>query len=128
MGTPSRAAFAERVRDLMAEDASVKPLVEPLLTILVTMLDQFARLTKQVLDIVRREKVCRRLMSVPGVGRQERRKARPVLGSAVSHMRTTVRRETWRRCAASLSGSQFLGSSHGGSVGGDVSEGAALAG
>jgi transposase len=68
LGTPSRAAFAERVRDLMAEDASVKPLVDPLLTILVTMLDQFARLTKQVLDIVRREKVCRRLMSVPGVG------------------------------------------------------------
>jgi transposase len=68
LGTPSRAAFAERVRDLMAEDASVKPLVDPLLTILVTMSDQFARLTKQVLDIVRREKVCRRLMSVPGVG------------------------------------------------------------
>ena len=32
------------------------------------MLGQFARLTKQVLDIVRREEVCRRLMSVPGVG------------------------------------------------------------
>src|SRR3954447_5362764 len=33
LGTPSRAAFAGRVRDLMAEDASVKPLVEPLLAI-----------------------------------------------------------------------------------------------
>ena len=44
------------------------PLVEPLLAILATMLDQLARLTKQVLDIVRREEVCRRLMSVPGVG------------------------------------------------------------
>jgi transposase len=32
------------------------------------MLDQFARLTKQVLAIVRGEEVCRRLMSVPGVG------------------------------------------------------------
>jgi transposase len=52
----------------MAADASVKPLVEPLLAILATILDEFARLTKQVLDIVRREKVCRRLMSVPGVG------------------------------------------------------------
>ena len=65
LGTPSRAAFAGRVRDLMAEDASVKSLVEPLLAILATMLDQFARLTKQVFNIVRREKVCRRLMSVP---------------------------------------------------------------
>ena len=43
-------------------------LVEPLLAILATMLDQLARLTKQVQDIVRQEAVCRRLMSVPGVG------------------------------------------------------------
>jgi transposase len=46
----------------------VKPLVEPLLAILATMLSELARLTKQVLDIVRREAVCRRLISVPGVG------------------------------------------------------------
>jgi len=44
------------------------PLVEPLLAILATMGDQLARLTKQVLDITRQEEVCRRLMSVPGVG------------------------------------------------------------
>jgi transposase len=43
-------------------------LVEPLLTILATMLRELARLTKQVLEIVRTEKVCRRLMGVPGVG------------------------------------------------------------
>jgi transposase len=40
--------------------------VEPLLRILATMLEQFARLTKQVLDLVRQEPVYRRLMSVPG--------------------------------------------------------------
>ncbi len=44
------------------------PLVEPLLAILATMLRELARLTKQVLDIVRPEPVCRRSMSVPGVG------------------------------------------------------------
>jgi transposase len=43
-------------------------LIEPLLAILATLLDQLARLTKQVLDIARQEEVCRRLMSVPGVG------------------------------------------------------------
>ena len=32
------------------------------------MLSELARLTKQVLDIVREEAICRRLMSVPGVG------------------------------------------------------------
>ena len=56
------------MREFVADDASVKPLVEPLLAILATMLSELARLTKQVLDIVRREAVCRRLISVPGVG------------------------------------------------------------
>jgi transposase len=68
LGTPSRTIFTDRVRECAGGDASVIPLVEPLLTILATMLREFARLTKQVLDIVRPEPVCRRLMSVPGVG------------------------------------------------------------
>jgi transposase len=68
LGTPSRAAFAARVRELGGDDPLVMPLVEPLLVILATMLDQLDRLTKRVLDIVRGEPVCRRLMSVPGVG------------------------------------------------------------
>ena len=67
LGTPARAAFAGRVRELTGDDALLRPLVEPLLAILATMGDQLARLTKQVLDITRQE-VCRRLMSVPGVG------------------------------------------------------------
>lgn len=68
LGTPSRAAFADRVGELAGDDPAVMPLVEPMLTILATMLRELARLTKQVLVIVRDEKVCRRLMSVPGVG------------------------------------------------------------
>jgi transposase len=46
----------------------LSPLVEPLLAILVTMLREFNRLTKHVLDLARKEIVCRQLMSVPGVG------------------------------------------------------------
>jgi transposase len=68
LGTPARAAFAGRVRELTSDDALLMPLVEPLLAILATMGDQLARLTKQVLDITRQEEVCRWLMSVPGVG------------------------------------------------------------
>ena len=68
LGTPSRTAFAGRVRDLAGGDAMVMPLVEPLLAVLATMLEELARLTRQVLDIARKEEVCRRLMSVPGVG------------------------------------------------------------
>jgi transposase len=68
LGTPARTAFVDRVRELAGADALVLALAEPLLAILATMLRELTRLTKQVLDIVRREKVCRRLMSVPGVG------------------------------------------------------------
>lgn len=66
LGTPSRTAFADRVRELACAEVTV--MVEPLLAILSTMLKEFTRLTKQVLDIVRTEEVCRRLMSAPGVG------------------------------------------------------------
>ena len=68
LGTPSRAKFAATVRALAGDDAQVMSLVAPLLAILATMLEQVAHLTKQVLDIARAELVCRRLMSVPGVG------------------------------------------------------------
>ncbi|BAB52325.1 transposase [Mesorhizobium japonicum MAFF 303099] len=68
LGLPSRTTFANRVRELTGADAEVMAMVEPLLAILGVMLREFARLTKQVLDIVRNEKVCRRLMSAPGVG------------------------------------------------------------
>jgi transposase len=68
LGTPSRTKFATRVQELAGDDPQVMPLVAPLLTILATMLEQFSHLTKQVLDIARDEDVCRRLMSVPGVG------------------------------------------------------------
>ncbi|WP_027038963.1 IS110 family transposase [Mesorhizobium ciceri] len=68
LGTPSRAAFADRVRELIGADTVIMALVEPLLAIVATMLREFGRLTKQVLNIARKEQVCRRLMSVPGVG------------------------------------------------------------
>ena len=68
LGTPSRKDFVDRTRELIADDPILPRLTEPLLAILTTMLREFARLTKQVLDIVRDEPVCRRLMSVPGVG------------------------------------------------------------
>ena len=68
LGTPARAAFAGRVHEMAGDDPLILPLVTPLLAILSTMLEQLDRLTRQVLAIVRGEAVCRRLMSVPGVG------------------------------------------------------------
>jgi transposase len=68
LGTPARAAFAQRGRELAGDDQAVMPIIEPLLAILETMLAELARLTKQVLALARKEEVCRRLMTVPGVG------------------------------------------------------------
>lgn len=72
LGTPARAAFAGRVRELAGDDPLILPLVTSLLAILSTMLEQLDRLTRQVLVIVRGEAVCRRLMSVLGVGPDHR--------------------------------------------------------
>ena len=58
LGTPSRAAFADRVRELTGADTVIMALVEPLLAIIATMLREFGRLTKQVLNIARKE-LCR---------------------------------------------------------------------
>lgn len=68
LGTPSRKEFVDCVRTLIHDDKGLARTLEPLLGILVTMLREFAKLTKQALDIVRGEPVCRRLMSAPGVG------------------------------------------------------------
>jgi len=62
LGLPSRTAFAGRVRELAGGDAEVMAMVEPLLSVLSTMLREFARLTRRVFDIVRKEEACRRLI------------------------------------------------------------------
>ena len=68
LGRPARSRFDERVRELAGDDDAVMAIVKPLLKVLATMLEQLARLTRQVLDTVRGDRTCRRLMTVPGVG------------------------------------------------------------
>jgi transposase len=68
LGTPARKEFAGRVRELVDADAVLSAAAEPLLAIVAAMTRELAQLTRQILDIVREEPVCRRLMGVPGVG------------------------------------------------------------
>jgi transposase len=68
LGTPSRKLFAGRARELASADAAISDIVEPLLAVLDAMARQIARLTKHALDAVKVEPICRRLMTVPGVG------------------------------------------------------------
>jgi transposase len=62
-GTPSRKDFVAHARDLIASEEGLTRTIEPLLEILVTMLREFAKLTKRAFDIVRNEPVCRLMMS-----------------------------------------------------------------
>ena len=68
VGTPSRKDFAARVRELTADDPVLASLSESLLSVIEVMSQEVERLTKRVLDEVKVEPTCRRLMTVPGVG------------------------------------------------------------
>jgi transposase len=60
--------FAGRVRELAAGQAMLERVIEPMLRVRAALATEFARLHRQVLAIVREDEVCRRLMTVPGVG------------------------------------------------------------
>jgi transposase len=68
VGTPSRKDFPARVRELATGDVVLTSLVGSLLEVIGTMTREVEKLSKQVIDEVRVEPTCRRLMTVPGVG------------------------------------------------------------
>jgi transposase len=68
VGTPSRKAFPARVRELATDNPVLASLAESLLSVIEVMTQEADRLTKRVLDEVRIEPTCRRLMTVQGVG------------------------------------------------------------
>ena len=68
VGTPSRKDFPDRVRELAADDAVLAGLAGSLLAVVAVMTREVEALTKRVLDEVKVEPTCRRLMTVPGVG------------------------------------------------------------
>ena len=68
VGTPSRKNFAARVGELVADDPVLAGLARSLLSVIDVMTQEVDRLTKRVLDEVRIEPTCRRLMTVQGVG------------------------------------------------------------
>jgi transposase len=60
--------FETRIRELVEGLPRLAAIVEPLLTIRRVMRQEFTRLHKMLLDVVRHDPVCRRLMTAPGVG------------------------------------------------------------
>jgi transposase len=60
--------FERRIRELVTGHAMLEQIAEAMLAARATLLSQFNKLHKAVLDIVRHDDVCRRLMTTPGVG------------------------------------------------------------
>jgi transposase len=68
VGRVGKAGFAGRIRELVAGQAMLEAVVEPMLQVHKALRKQHAILHRQLLRLLRDDEVCRRLMSVPGVG------------------------------------------------------------
>jgi transposase len=68
VGIVGTVKFEGRIRELVANLPDLAVLVEPLLVVRRVLCDQIAVLHRRLLAIVKDDEVCRRLMTVPGVG------------------------------------------------------------
>jgi transposase len=68
VGVVSGSRYEARVRELVEDFPRLAAIAEPLLSVRRVMRQQFAVLHKMLLDTVRDDPVCRRLMTAPGVG------------------------------------------------------------
>jgi transposase len=68
VGVVGAAKFEARIRELVEKLPDLAVLVEPLLIVRRTLREQLGILHRHLLDLVRDDAVCRRLMTVPGIG------------------------------------------------------------
>ncbi|ABE65187.1 transposase IS116/IS110/IS902 (plasmid) [Nitrobacter hamburgensis X14] len=69
VGEVSRGRFEARIRELTAEHVTLEMVIGAMLAARTALWNEFTRLHREMLKIARADKVCRRLMSTPGVGR-----------------------------------------------------------
>jgi transposase len=68
VGIVGRTKFEARIEELVEHVPDLAVLVEPLLVVRRVLREQIAVLHRRLLTIVRDDEVCRRLMTIPGVG------------------------------------------------------------
>ncbi len=68
VGPVGTAGFERRIRELVAGQATLERVMEPMLRARQALRAEYANLHRDLLRIVRADEVCRRLMTVPGVG------------------------------------------------------------
>jgi transposase len=68
VGAVSAARFEDRIRELVGGDTELAEIMDPLLDARRKLREQFAKLHRKLLALVRADATCRRLMTIPGVG------------------------------------------------------------
>ena len=68
MGVVTRKGFEARVRELSAGQAMLERITRAMLDARAALWREFEQLHREMLRIVRDDEICRRLMSIPGVG------------------------------------------------------------
>jgi transposase len=68
IGRTTRLTFEQRVIELLEDQPRLQGFTRPLLRVRATLLAEIAKLHRMVLQEVRQDQVCRRLMTAPGVG------------------------------------------------------------
>jgi transposase len=68
VGVVARRGFEARALELVADDPILLAITEPMLRVRQVLLEEFERLDRLCQQLARRDPVCRRLMTVPGVG------------------------------------------------------------
>ena len=68
VGMVGKVKFETRIKELLENLPDLAELVEPLLIVRRTLSEQIVILHRRLLAIVRDDEVCRRLMTIPGVG------------------------------------------------------------
>jgi transposase len=68
VGIAGKVKFEARIRELVDNQPDLAVLVEPLLVVRRVLREQIGILHRRLLAVVRDDEVCRRLMTVPGVG------------------------------------------------------------
>jgi len=68
VGMVGTVKFEARIRELVADHSDLVAIVEPLLIARRVLREQLGVLHRQLLAVVRHDEICRRLMTMPGVG------------------------------------------------------------
>lgn len=68
VGKVTRAGYEVRIRELICNDSELQSYILPMLEVRRHMKEHCSKLEKIILDYVRNDEVCRRFMTIPGVG------------------------------------------------------------